>query len=1269
MTRTLRYLLFIVLTALSGSSFAQEIAGKVVDDKKEPLLSAAVQVYSGGILKGGTITDYDGNYVVKPLEPGTYDVVVIYAGYDSFTTKGIPVTSGNRTSINVTMRRPVTGKVLAGVTITYKKPIVNIDRPGGTLMTRGEITKVATTDIKDVVALTPALYQQKRGTDVSIGGARTTGTLYVIDGVQVQGQAGVGMSQNGVEQVEVITSGISAKYGDVSGGVVNMTSRNVSQKMTGNIRAQHSIDGYNNNMLSFSLAGPIYKKRIDSVRKKPVLGFSLSGDYYYDNNRYPTYDKQYTVKADVLKRLLENPLTIVTDNTGFPTYNYSSNYVTFNDLEQTKIPPNNRVREGRLNGKLDYQLTDNMRIMGGGMIDYLKTDLYSRTRSLLAAAGTPVDNTFTGRAYLRFTQKFGKANDTAKGIISNAFYTVQGDYQRTSQEIEDPKFGNNIFKYNYVGKFTENRTYVYAANQLDSASGRRATVLSFNPVTSIDFNRSETNPYLANYTTQYYNAVGGSFGVTSIENQIQGVALANGDYPRSTYSFNGVGLFSSPGAPQNYYLNNKSDQYALSVDASFDLLAGKTRHAIEFGMYYQQRIQRRYVAQMNFGGNNSVWSLMRGLVSGVGNNKLKLDKTKPTFIVNGTKYSYVADPNNAGQGTFYDPAGNIANIIPSPTDTVIYNYVNTDQGTFDRNLRKKMGLKDNDIINIDAVDPSMLSLDMFSADELLNFSGNPYVTYYGYTYAGQKQTGQVNFNDFWTQKDKNGDYTRPIAPFSPNYIAGYILDRFDYKDVHFNVGLRVDRYSANTKTLIDPFSLYPVRTVNQVAGTNNLVNGGAHPANIGSDYVVYVSDNNAANPIITGYRSGNNWFDPTGKLIEDPSTLKQYSNGRDPQPYIVKNAAGGITKMSDSSFNPNLSFSDYEPQVAVTPRLQFSFPISDVANFYAHYDIYAQRPTSGIIANAFDYYQMSVAAPTSEINNANLRMQKTFDYEVGFQQKLTENTGLTITGFYKERKDMIALRTYVNAYPYTYTSFGNRDFSTTKGATMLYDMRATNHLSLNVAYTLQFAEGTGSTPNGGKGLLSSLIQEGFPNIRYVTPLNTDSRHIINANIDYTLGDGEGPVIRGLNAFQNAGVTFIVRTRSGEPYTRYQDALGQTVVGGVNGSRLPWHFNTDMRVFKDFALSWGNKRPLSEEGVRPKTRYFIRAVVMVNNLFNTREILGVYGYTGRPDDNGYLASALGQTFVPQQISPQSYTDLYRIYANNPDNLNFARTINFSLEFNF
>ena len=1277
MTRTLRILLLFVFTGLSGSAFAQEIAGRVLDDMKQPMPSAVVQVYQGGIQKGGTVTDYDGNYSIKPLEAGYYNVLVLYTGYDSIMETGVVVSPGDRTTRNYTLAKPK-GKELPTVVVRqFKKPLIDQDKPNSHILTNTEIATIPTQEITDLVSLSPGLYQQKRGANVNIGGARTDGTLYIIDGVQVRGSEGINIGQGGVDQLEVITSGIPANYGDVSGGVVNITTRGVAQKLTGDIRLQHSIDGYKNNLASFSIAGPLYKKTIkdgESTRKKPVLGFALSGDYYNDKDRYPNYYEQWVAKPDVLKNLQANPLKIVSDNSGSPVYNYASDYVTRKDLEQVKIQPHNTIEEVRLSGKLDYQVTDNMHIVAGGSFDYVKGDQYNRALIMFSPQATPVRNTYNGRGFIRFTQKFGKANDTSskRSIISNAYYDVQADYQKRYVIQQDPKFKKNIFDYGYVGKFTETRTNVYFPVTKDSLTGRTGTVLQgpifVNGIDGMSFQRSEMNPVLANYTSEFYNSLNGFVPATI--NQLQARnALANGDQPALTY-----GEVFSPGQTITSYSFVNQNQYALTVNASFDLLVGKTKHAIEFGLYYQQRIERNYFATGNYGtvGTNTLWAQMRQLVSSVDNGNLKLDKSNPIFIVNGKHYT-VADINNGV-------------VIPSSTDTIIYNYKNIGSGSnnglgtaFDQNLRKKLGVSNTTDINVDALDPSTFSLNMFSADELLA-SGHPFVTYSGYTYTGAAQTTAVNFNDYWTQKDANGNYTRPIGAFSPNYIAGYLLDKFNYKDLHFNIGVRVDRYSANTKVLIDPYSEYAEKYVGQVSGTANVINGGSHPSNVGGNYVVYVDDNNSTSPNIIGYRNGNNWYDAKGKFIEDPSVLKQASGGRTPEPFLVKDKNGKTPNIIDTNFNPNSSFTDYTPQVTVQPRLSFNFPISDVADFYAHYDIYAQRPTSNNNATAEDYYFLQQNANLI-INNANLKPQKIFDYEVGFQQKLNDHAALTISAFYKERKDMITVVPYLFAFPTTYYTYGNRDFSTTKGTTILYDMRATNHLRMSISYTLSFAEGTGSTPNSTNGnagsngqisqngLLQSFIQAGLPNLRYVSALDYDSRHVLSANIDYRYFDGEGPIVGGRHIFQRAGIDLIPKARSGEPYTRFKDAQGNTVVGGVNGSRLPWHYGADLRIDKDFALNFGKRNKDVPQGVKPKRPLFLKAILQVNNLLNTRDVLGVYNYTGKADDNGYLTSSFGKQAVPQQINPQSYTDIYRIYNNDPGHYNYARTISIAVEFNF
>jgi hypothetical protein len=72
---------------------------------------------------------------------------------------------------------------------------------------------------------------------------------------------------------------------------------------------------------------------------------------------------------------------------------------------------------------------------------------------------------------------------------------------------------------------------------------------------------------------------------------------------------------------------------------------------------------------------------------------------------------------------------------------------------------------------------------------------------------------------------------------------------------------------------------------------------------------------------------------------------------------------------------------------------------------------------------------------------------------------------------------------------------------------------------------------------------------------------------------------------------------------------------------------------------------------------------------VQNLLNTKNVLGVYAFTGNPDDDGYLDSAIGQQTLGNQLDPASYELLYGIKSNNPDNYSMPRRIHFGAVFNF
>jgi outer membrane receptor protein involved in Fe transport len=594
-------------------------------------------------------------------------------------------------------------------------------------------------------------------------------------------------------------------------------------------------------------------------------------------------------------------------------------------------------------------------------------------------------------------------------------------------------------------------------------------------------------------------------------------------------------------------------------------------------------------------------------------------------------------------------------------------YDGASQALFDYNLRNELGLPTNgtDWIDLNSYAPSTFSINMFSPDELLN-NGSSFVSYYGYDYTGEKLSSQPTLDDFFNQirtvDGYNGPnvYSRNIGAYEPNYVAGYIQDKFAFKDLIFNIGLRIDRFDANQKKLKDPYLLFPAITAGEVRAGGDRGNlNESIPTNIGDDYVVYVD--NLENPgQVVGYRNGDKWYNNEGAELANSSSLLT-STGI--QPYLQDPDKTEATQISSEAFE------DYEPQTTFMPRIAFSFPISDEAMFFAHYDVLSRRPSGATRFNPTQYLFMQNV--NDIINNPNLKPSSTVDYELGFQQKLNNFSSLKISVFYKEERDMVQVTKVVDAYPITYTTYGNLDFSTIKGMTVAYDLRRMGNVRLRASYTLQFADGTGSSTQQALAVISA----GFPNLKTINALNWDQRHAISTSFDYHYGKGkdyDGPVIsfkdKNIKLLEEAGANIVIIGGSGVPYSKQRNITKEggfaseaaVLDGTLNGSRLPWQVNMDAKLDKYFDLEWGREN---------KKRASLNVYLQVLNVLNTLNVTGVYGATGNPDDDGYLNDPGAQQGIISLNDEQAFRELYTLKVNNPGNFSLPRQIRLGLMLNF
>lgn len=1251
------FLLILFSTGLYAQVGTGTLKGTLTDAATgEPLPFVNIVLQEGGEQVAGGATNFDGEYTIKPIPPGAYDVLVSYVGYNAKKIEGVRINNEKITFLDIQLDAGV--KLEEFEVVEYTVPLIDKDggASGGTV-TRDDISKMPGRSATSIAATVGGV--QETGDGVSLRGARESNTYYYIDGIKVRGSTN--LPKSAIEEVQVITGGVPANYGDATGGIIAITTRGASSRFFGGIDLLTSgfanedgdgigLDRYAHNTVEGVLSGPLlWKKDAEGNKERPLLGFFLSANYSNFMDNRPSAIGNYRIKDDVRTQLINDPLSFsieditatqtsgrYIDENGQPVpvtiidaqVQGASNAERLRESAWEEVPArqNDRSQSLSATGKLDVATAPNLDLSLGGTFSWRKDNAYSYRNSLFNYPnnGEITDQTF--RVFGRFTHRFenAPAEEGENTLIKNAFYSVMIDYSQRNYQAMDPVHEDRLFNYGYVGKFEtiERPFYEYRpAGDSAATEGPGYYASGFRDI-EVLFTPSDVNEALASYTTDvynYYDDIG--LRVRTLNDIDAAGGLRNGRLPSPVYN-----LYSALGSPYNSYQFFDQDQFRITASGSADV----GDHAITLGFEYEQYTERSFSASPA-----GLWSLARQLTNA---HLQEFDTdSEPSLTVVGNDNYYTYD-----------------RIIDLGS-----------QRAFDRSLRQHLGLDPNgdDIIYVDALDPDIFELEMFSADELLNGGGNSaYVGYYGYDYKGDKITGsQPTIADFFNATDENGNKYRPVAAFQPIYIAGYIMDKFAFDDIIFNVGVRIDHFDANQPVLKDKWVVGDAYTMGELrnAGSDFVYSDlPAAPSVVGDDWVPYM--NSRTDPTaFNGFRNGDTWYNAQGVEIADPREIRTPTGIA---PLLKdKNAYGEDL--------PSSAFEDYDPQVNVMPRIAFSFPISDEAVFFAHYDILTQRPTGQNVSNPIDYLFIT-SLGNSPVANPALRPTKTIDYELGFQQVLSRSSSLKISAFYRETRDEIQARRLLGAFPVTYTTFDNYDFGTTKGLTLAYDLRRTGNVSMRASYTLQFASATGSSA----GTALNLVNSGEPNIRVIFPTDRDRRHSLVTTFDYRYGTGkdyDGPMIGDAQILANTGLNLVANLASGTPYSQIREATGTQLLSGggssqlegtINGSRLPWTFTVDAQLDKSWTLNLGG------EGEKAK-QAFLNVYLLVNNIFDTQNIIDVYRFTGNPDDDGYLRDPRFEPEINSKVDPISYTQMYALKMNSPFNYSLPRTIRLGVRLDF
>ena len=230
--------------AVSAQTITSELRGTVTDATGGVLDGAIVEV-DGPTGRRDTVSDDQGFLRVSHLTPGSYTVTVRREGFQPAVLGDVTLVLNRTTTLDVELAVGQTEQV------TVRGDAPAADRSRSSLSSiispqTMDVTPVNGRNYLDLIRLTPGVVENARAGSTAPMALDTTGAIlgeragnisFLIDGLwnndTFTGGVLQNLTQDTVEQFEVIATGYAAEFGQGAGGVVNVITRSGTNQLSG----------------------------------------------------------------------------------------------------------------------------------------------------------------------------------------------------------------------------------------------------------------------------------------------------------------------------------------------------------------------------------------------------------------------------------------------------------------------------------------------------------------------------------------------------------------------------------------------------------------------------------------------------------------------------------------------------------------------------------------------------------------------------------------------------------------------------------------------------------------------------------------------------------------------------------------------------------------------------------------------------------------------------------------------------------------------------
>lgn len=286
-------LAFLFITILSAGETGK-LAGKVTDDKGDSIPFANITIMDGETLVAGIMTKENGSYFIINVTPGIYDVICMRGGFRTQKITGVKISLDLTEIQNFTM--PQQAIAIEGFDVVESKvEMINPTQTrSGKQITAADIEDISVTQIEEVIAMTAGVTLNNG--EIHVRGGRSEEMAYTVDGMSVSdpvdGGAALTIDTDAIANMDVMTGGLTAEYGNAQSGMVNIVTKSGSRDYSGKLEfiSDHLInspDNSNRDVIKFAIGGPVLSPFVSFFRDKFTFYFNAVGSWH--DTRYKDF--------------------------------------------------------------------------------------------------------------------------------------------------------------------------------------------------------------------------------------------------------------------------------------------------------------------------------------------------------------------------------------------------------------------------------------------------------------------------------------------------------------------------------------------------------------------------------------------------------------------------------------------------------------------------------------------------------------------------------------------------------------------------------------------------------------------------------------------------------------------------------------------------------------------------------------------------------------------------------------------------------------------